>query len=339
MTAHWRTPAGLHTSPARLPVEGELPSFDGATGWLNSAPLTAADLRGKIILVNFWTYTCINWLRQLPYLRAWAGKYADHGLVVIGVHTPEFAFEHDLGQRPPRRARHADRLPGRDRQRLRGLARLRQPLLARPVLRRRAGAHPASPLRRRRIPAVGNGHPATAGRGGIRPTMVMSCVGRRPRPGGPGRLGQPAITGDLHRLRAHRELRVPRRRVPGKPHAILSPGAAAAQPLGPIRGLDDGGTGRHAERGRRADRLPLPRPRPHLVMGPAAPGTAGAIPGAHRRAAARRGARRRRRRQGHGTVAEQRLYQLIRQPGPITDRTFEITFLDPGAQAYSFTFG
>ena len=77
MTAHWRTPAGLHTSPARLPGEGRLPSFDGATGWLNSPPLTTADLQGKVTLVNFWTYTCINWLRQLPYLRAWAGKYAD----------------------------------------------------------------------------------------------------------------------------------------------------------------------------------------------------------------------------------------------------------------------
>src|SRR6185312_16257982 len=96
MTAHWRTPAGLHTSPARLPVEGRLPSFDGATGWLNSPPLTADGLHGKIVLVNFWTYTCVNWLRQLPYLRAWAGKYADHSLTLIGVHTPEFGFEHDL---------------------------------------------------------------------------------------------------------------------------------------------------------------------------------------------------------------------------------------------------
>ena len=97
MTAQWRTPAGLHTSPARLPVESRLPSFDGATGWLNSAPLTAADLQGKVILVNFWTYSCINWLRQLPYLRAWAGKYGGHRLALIGVHTPEFGFEHELG--------------------------------------------------------------------------------------------------------------------------------------------------------------------------------------------------------------------------------------------------
>src|ERR1700684_2252490 len=95
MNARWRGPAGLHTASARLPVAGELPSFSGATGWLNSTPLSPAGLRGKVALVDFCTYTCINWLRQLPYVRAWAGKYADHGLVVVGVHTPGFAFEHD----------------------------------------------------------------------------------------------------------------------------------------------------------------------------------------------------------------------------------------------------
>jgi thiol-disulfide isomerase/thioredoxin len=81
---------------AQLPVEGHLPGFDGATGWLNSPPLTTAELRGRVVLVNFWTYTCINWLRTLPYLRAWADRYTSHGLTVIGVHTPEFDFEHDL---------------------------------------------------------------------------------------------------------------------------------------------------------------------------------------------------------------------------------------------------
>ena len=74
MGTNWRMPTGLHTAAPRLPVEGELPSFDGATGWLNSPPLTPAGLRGKVVLASFWTYTCINWLRQLPYLRAWAGK-------------------------------------------------------------------------------------------------------------------------------------------------------------------------------------------------------------------------------------------------------------------------
>jgi thiol-disulfide isomerase/thioredoxin len=72
-----------------------LPSFAGATGWLNSAPLSPEELRGKVVLVDFWTYTCINWLRTLGYVRAWADRYTDNGLVVIGVHTPEFPFEHD----------------------------------------------------------------------------------------------------------------------------------------------------------------------------------------------------------------------------------------------------
>ncbi len=79
-----------------LPVEGEFPSLSSATGWLNSPPLMAPGLRGKVVLVDFWTYTCINWLRTLPYLRAWRDRYKDQGLVLIGVHTPEFPFEHDV---------------------------------------------------------------------------------------------------------------------------------------------------------------------------------------------------------------------------------------------------
>lgn len=83
-----RTPA----TPG-LPVEGNLPSLEGDLGWLNSPPLTAGGLRGKVALIEFWTYTCINWRRQLPYVRAWAEKYKEHGLVTIGVHTPEFPFD------------------------------------------------------------------------------------------------------------------------------------------------------------------------------------------------------------------------------------------------------
>ena len=76
-----------------LPVEGDMPSLAGATQWLNSPPLTTASLRGKVVLVDFWTYSCINCIRTLPYVRGWADKYKDHGLIVIGVHAPEFAFE------------------------------------------------------------------------------------------------------------------------------------------------------------------------------------------------------------------------------------------------------
>src|SRR2546427_10315883 len=84
------------STEARLPIEGEMPSLSGATEWLNSPPPTAAGLRGKVVLVDIWTYTCINWLRTLPYVRAWAAKYKDQGLVVIGVHSPEFPFEKDV---------------------------------------------------------------------------------------------------------------------------------------------------------------------------------------------------------------------------------------------------
>lgn len=79
-----------------LPDEGRLAPFDRATGWIGSAPLTPEALRGRVVLVDFWTYTCVNWLRTLPYLRAWNAKYADAGLTIVGVHTPEFGFEHDV---------------------------------------------------------------------------------------------------------------------------------------------------------------------------------------------------------------------------------------------------
>jgi cytochrome c biogenesis protein CcdA/thiol-disulfide isomerase/thioredoxin len=89
------TQVAKESAPDGLPVEGELPPLDGATGWLNSAPLSRDALRGKVVLIDFWTYSCINCLRSLPYVNGWFQKYKDHGLVVIGVHAPEFAFEKD----------------------------------------------------------------------------------------------------------------------------------------------------------------------------------------------------------------------------------------------------
>src|SRR5689334_22354446 len=84
------------SATVQLSDEGEFPLLDGANEWLNSPPLSAARLRGKVVLIDFWTYTCINWLRTEPYVRAWAEKYKDKGLVVIGVHSAEFEFEKDL---------------------------------------------------------------------------------------------------------------------------------------------------------------------------------------------------------------------------------------------------
>src|SRR5215467_11044240 len=78
-------------------MQTELTPLDHATSWLNSQSLTNNELQGKVVLIEFWTYTCINWRRQLPYVRAWAEKYKDQGLVVIGVHSPEFSFEKNIG--------------------------------------------------------------------------------------------------------------------------------------------------------------------------------------------------------------------------------------------------
>src|SRR3954470_10490881 len=83
----------MSTAP---PVHGVLSAFHAAAPWLNSEPLTAQALAGRVVAVDFWTYSCVNWLRTLPYVRAWAERYRDRGLVVVGVHAPEFGFEHDL---------------------------------------------------------------------------------------------------------------------------------------------------------------------------------------------------------------------------------------------------
>ena len=91
-----RASQGANDNAPPLPVEGQLPSLNGAVQWLNSPPLTAQSLRGKVVLIDFWTYSCINCLRSLPYVKAWAQKYKDQGLVVIGVHAPEFAFERNI---------------------------------------------------------------------------------------------------------------------------------------------------------------------------------------------------------------------------------------------------
>ena len=92
LAAHGTLEPGFH---APLADEGAMPDLDGAIGWLNSAPFSRKSLRGKVVLINFWTYTCINSLRPMPYLRNWAAKYNDAGFVLIGVHTPEFSFEHE----------------------------------------------------------------------------------------------------------------------------------------------------------------------------------------------------------------------------------------------------
>ena len=95
-TGRDRTAKTLGVAGTDLSVEGRIGSFEGATVWINSEPLTPTGLRGHVVVIQFWTYTCINWLRTQAYYRAWSQRYRDKGLVTTGVHTPEFRFEHDL---------------------------------------------------------------------------------------------------------------------------------------------------------------------------------------------------------------------------------------------------
>ena len=131
-----------------LPVEN-LPVLSGATEWLNTTPLLPPALHGKVVVVDFWTYTCINWIRTLPYIRAWAETYGAHGLVVIGVHTPEFGVEHDVDnvRRAARRCASSTRSQSTTTTRS---GCVRESVLARALRRRCGRPNPAPPLRRRR---------------------------------------------------------------------------------------------------------------------------------------------------------------------------------------------
>ena len=179
---------------AALAVESRLPGFDGATGWLNSDPLTAADLRGRVVLVDFWTLTCINWLRTLGYVRAWAERYRDHGLVVVGVHTPEFPFEGDVEN--VRRAVTSLGVPypvaiDSEYAVWRAFANHYWPA---DLHRRRRGADPVSPFRRGCVRRMRAGDPAAAGGG--RPKRAhrrprLDLAGRRRGAGGLDNLESP----------------------------------------------------------------------------------------------------------------------------------------------------
>jgi len=339
MTGRLAVPAGLHTSSARLPVEGRLPSFDGATGWLNSPPLTASDLSGKIILVNFWTYTCINWLRQLPYLRAWAGKYADHSLVVVGVHTPEFGFEHDVAN--VRRAVRDMRIEypvaidndyavwsafdnhywpalyfadarGRIRHHHFGEGEYQQSEMVIQQLLVEAGTtdhdHEVESVDAR-------GVEAPADWASLRSPENYTGYERTENLASPGG----AVAGKHHAYEIPAQLKLNQWAISGD----WTMGEQAVT-------LNEAG-GQIADRFHARDL--------HLVMGPAAPGASvrfqvridGQPPASAHGADVDD--------EGTGTVTEQRLHQLIRQTGSVTDHTFEITFFDPGAQVYAFTFG
>jgi thiol-disulfide isomerase/thioredoxin len=335
-----RTAPMTFGSPSvRLPIEGEMPSLDGATQWLNSQPLTAGGLRGNVVLVDFWTYTCINWLRSLPYVRAWAEKYKNHGLVVIGVHTPEFGVERDVDN--VRQAANdlsvgypiaidndyaiwgafnnrywpalyfvdAD---GHVRHHRFGEGDYEQSEMIVQQLLAEAGA---SDIGHDLVSVDARGVEAAADWGTLRSPENYVGYERTENFASPGG----AVLGRGRVYAAPTELRLNHWALSGE--WTLEEQAAV---------LDEAG-GRIVYRFHARDL--------HIVMGPAAQGTSvrfrvlidGQAPGAAHGGDVDD--------QGNGTVTEPRLHQLIRQPGPVTDHTFEIAFLDPGVHAYSFTFG
>ena len=339
MKAHRPMPAVPHTAPLPLPVEAELPSLSGATGWLNSPPLTAAGLRGSVVLVDFWTYTCINWIRQLPYVRAWAGKYQDQGLVVIGAHTPEFTFEGNADN--VRRAARDMRVDypiaiDSDYAIWRAFRNRYWPALyfadARGRIRHHqfgeGGYEQSERVIQQLLAEAGSG---STGQGlvsvdalGVEAAADWDTLQSPENYAGYERTENFASPGGL---------------VPGQRHGYAAPSRLRLNQWA-LSGdwtaerqaaLLNTASGRIAYRFHARDL--------HLVMGPAAPGASarfgvlldGQPPGAAHGLDVDG--------QGTGTVTEQRLYQLIRQPGPVTEHTFEITFLDPGVQAYVFTFG
>jgi thiol-disulfide isomerase/thioredoxin len=338
MTAHWPLPTGLHRASTRLPVEGQLPAFEGATGWLNSPQLTDRDLRGKVVLVNFWTYTCINWLRQLPYVRAWAEKYSGQGLVVIGAHTPEFSFEHDgdnvrwavqdmrIGYPVAIDSDYAiwrafdnhywpalyiADAQGRIRHHHFGEGEYRRSEMIIQQLLVEAGSRTSHDV----VSVHARGVEAPADWATLRSPENYTGYGRSENFASPGGV------------------------LPDKPGSYIIPTELSLNnwALSGNWTMEEEATRLNTANGQLAYRFHARDV--NLVMGPAVPGTSvrfhvlldGDPPSAARGSDVAA--------DGDGTVVEQRLYQLIRQHGPVTEHTFEITFLDPDVAAYVFTFG
>jgi thiol-disulfide isomerase/thioredoxin len=324
---------------AELPIEGHLPSFEGATGWLNSEPLTPEGLRGRVVLVDFWTYTCINWLRTLPYVRAWDAKYRPLGLTVIGVHTPEFGFEHSVDNVIAQSRTFGVDYPiavdseygvwqafanhfwpalyvadaeGRIRYDHFGEGEYAMAEMVVQQLLLQAGAEGVDPDL---VSVEPEGFEVPADWGSLRSPETYLGYGRSAGLASPdpARFNEPHTYPEPSRLGLNH----------WAPSGKWTIGQHAAV-------LNEAG-GRIAFQFQARD--------VNLVMGPSARGAwvpfrvllDGKAPGgAHGFDVDER---------GNGTLADQRLYQLIRQPGSIGERRFEIEFLGADAEAYCFTFG
>jgi thiol-disulfide isomerase/thioredoxin len=316
-----------------------MPSLDGATGWLNTPPLTTEGLRGRVVVVDFWTYTCINWLRTAPYVRAWHEAYADAGAVVLGVHTPEFSFEADIGN--VRRAVEDLRVRypvavDSDYAIWSAFTNMYWPALyvadAEGSIRFThfgEGAYEESESVIRQLLIE-------AGRGdGLPPLVSVEAhgieVGANWAELGSAENYLGAERTDNFASPEPVAVGTPRRyTVPARlaPNEWALAGEWTVQPDA-VHLEEPGGTVAVRFRGRDVN----------LVLAPPADGGRAdfAVRLDGRRAGVDAGDDVDD--DGGGTVAEPRLYQLIRQRGPITDRTFEITFDSPGVRSFAFTFG
>ena len=328
------------TTADALPVEGKLPSLNGAVEWLNTAPLTAEQLKGKVVLIDFWTYSCINCLRTLPYTKAWAEKYRDQGLVVIGVHAPEFAFERDINN-----VRKAVKDQG-----------INFPVaidnnfaIWRAFNNQYWPAHYFIDAKGQiRHHHFGEGEYARseqviqqlleeAGRKNVSNSVVSTEDAQGiQQQSDMGQVGSPETYLGYERAE---NFASPEKQAVN----IIRQYTAPAKPALNQWGLSGNwlsqaeqvtlnrGTGSIVYRFHARDL--------HLVLGPGKDGKPvryrvtidGAAPGNHHGADTAA--------DGTGTIDSQRLYQLVRQSGAVGDHTFSIEFLDPGVQAYAFTFG
>jgi thiol-disulfide isomerase/thioredoxin len=322
-----------------LPVEGHLPSFDRATGWLNADPLAPAGLRGRVVLVDFWTYTCINWLRTLPYLRAWSSKYTGHGLTIIGVHTPEFAFERNVGNIVPRAREFGVDYPiaidsdygvwqafanhfwpavyiadaaGRLRYHHFGEGEYEMTEMVIQQLLVESGASGFDP---ELVAVEPQGFEVAADWRTLRSPETYLAAGRSPGFASP----DDRWAGVAHDY-------------PEPPHLRLNEWAPTGNwTVAQHAAVVNETGGRISFRFQARD--------VNLVMGPAVPGTSvpyrvrlnGEAPGPASGFDVDE--------DGRGTLGDQRLHQLIRQPARIDESVVEIEFLEAGAEAYCFTFG
>jgi thiol-disulfide isomerase/thioredoxin len=322
-----------------LPYEGTAPPFDGATGWINSSPLAPAQLRGKVVLVDFCTYTCINWLRQLPYVRAWSEKYKDKGLVVVGVHTPEFPFERNVAN--IQRAMKSMRIEypiaiDSDYAIWRAFDNHYWPALYFVDAKGRIRHHAFGEGEYEQSEAVLQQLLTDAGASGIgRDRAAVDAKGIE-APADWNSLKSPENYVGHDRTEGFSS---PGSVAVGKSHVYAVPAKLTLNhwALAGDWTVGKGNVALNQANGRIAYRFHARDL--HLVMGPAA-GVASArfrvlIDGQPPRDAHGGDVDE----SGNGMVAEQRLHQLIRQQGAIADRQFEIEFFDPGVEAFSFTFG